>query len=44
MEEYEYPGGQLKAVAHFKDGVPVGAAKEYYESGGIKYIDTYKKR
>ena len=37
-----YPGGQLKAVAHFKDGVPVGTAREYYESGGIKYMDTYK--
>ncbi len=37
-----YAGGQLKAVAHFKDGVPVGTAKQYYKSGKIQYIDTYK--
>ncbi len=41
MEEY-YPGGQLKAVAHFKDGVPAGTAKQYYKSGEIQYIDIYK--
>ncbi len=42
VERDYYRSGQLYVEVNFKDSKQEGLHKGYYESGNVKYIDTYE--